>query len=132
VFFIRFLLRIIGFNPKPRTAAEIKEQQMIDFNRKRNIIMTAVGAAQQNQAQASQSQGQGQAQVVNGGEKGAPTPGSQTLGEALKKSAEDHDQKSVIGKSKGGRAGWQQRTGRSRTVRKRVRRRKERSLTLWR
>ena len=131
MFFIRLLLRLVGLGPKSQSAAEIKKQQIMERVKKQHVIMAAVRTAQQNQAQ-TKEQSQGQAQVVNGGEKGSPTPGSQTLGESMKKAAQEHDQTSVIGKSKGGKAGWRQRTGRSRRVRKRVRRRRERSLTLWR
>lgn len=126
MFFIRFLLRLVGMAPKKLSAAEIRKMQIMERNRKLHIIMNAV-RTQQTQAARAEAKSQNPNVVPDKNQAQA-----QTAGESMKKGAQEHDQLSAIGKSKGGKAAWRQRTGKSRTVRKRVRRRRERSLTLWR
>lgn len=125
MFFVQLLLRLIGLSPKAKSAAEIKKQQTLDRNKKLHIIMNAMRAHEE-------VRGQTQGQNIVSGDKGQSAGQSQTVGEALKQSAQKHEQTAVIGKSKEGKEGWKQRTGKSRTVRKRIQRSKGRALSLWR
>lgn len=127
MFFVQLLLRLVGLGGGSKSAAQIKKQQILERNRKLHVVMNAMRAHENVRAEAK-----AQAQGVSNGDKSQSVGESQNIGEALKQSAQQYDQTSVIGKSKEGQAGWRQRTGRSRSVRKRVRRRRERSLTLWR
>lgn len=124
---LQVLLRFIGIRPEdpnaPKGRPLTRKELALLNNKKLHIIMEAQRAAMANAVNA-----QAQAQAIQiGTSSGSPAPSSSKYDNLA---ADDH-QESVIGKKRKREEGWQQRTGRVRTVRRRKRRRKELSRSLW-
>lgn len=100
-----------------------KKQEIMQRNKKLHVVLAAhqqhIGALSQLRAQ--------ERAIQLGKPNGVAQAASRNGGQATAKGG----QEAVIGKNEKPTEGWQLRTGRTRTVRKRKRRRKERGRSLW-